>query len=236
MGFFFSTSKPFNFYISRLFYRIIIPSIIIMAIITQLAPWIANKTTFTQCLRTLNTESFIILGKILTSFYAAQPILPGVSLFGPVWFIFDMILCYLTFPILKLICADNEAARSAKKYILWMGLFLFVFRSSLDVCFPDNQFVTRSLLRVTPLKHAYWLWVILLGHQLGVYFKNLQTTRPAGPILLSSSLLVYIGCASIIFWLTLNFSINDKGIVTGRFFNRAFILSVLSYTALFIFL
>lgn len=231
-GFFFSASKPFKTYLSRLMYRVIIPTILLMCLIAQFTPWLSDQAPLSECFSRLNTEYFILAGQIMISFWPYE-YLPDYNPFISLWFTFALIMCYLFFPILKIICGDNSNAKSVKKYFLWLGLFFFVFRNSLLVFFPDN-FTVQHLDWWIQEKPFYWLWLMLVGHQLAVYLRNPEFVDKMRPVLIPSGLAAYLIGGSLLFWLTLSFDVNADGGVKQRFFIREFVFYILAQFGMFI--
>ncbi len=232
-GFFFSADKPFKTYMSRLAYRVIIPTVAIMLIIAQLTPWLSDQAPLSECFSRLNTEYMARAGLILVSFWPYD-YLPDYNPFISLWFTFALILCYLFFPVLKMICADNPAARRLKKYLLWMGLFFFVFRNSLLVFFPDN-FTVQHLEWWIQEKPFYWLWLMLVGHELALHLRKREIGGRPRAVLLSSGLAAYLVGGAVLFWLTMNFNVDETGDVNQRFFIREFVFYLLAQMGMFIF-
>lgn len=231
-GFFFSASKPFKTYLTRLLYKVIIPTVLVMGIIAQFTPWLSDQAPLSECFTRLNTEYFILAGKILISFWPYD-YLPNYNPFISLWFTFAMIMCYLFFPILKIICGENESAKSVKKYFLWLGLFFFVFRNSLLAFFPDN-FTIQHLDWWIQEKPFYWLWLMLVGHQLAIYLRNTEFAERKRSILVPSGLAAYLIGGGILFWLTISFDVSDGGGIKQRFFIREFIFYILAQFGMFI--
>ena len=231
-GFFFSADKPFKTYMTRLLYRVVVPTLVIMSVIAQFTPWLSDKAPLSQCLIRLNTEYFIKIGQILVSFWPYD-YLPDYNPFISLWFTFALIMCYLFFPILKMICANNDTARQVKKYILWMGLFIFIFRNSLLVFFPDN-FTIQHLEWWIQEKPFYWLWLMLVGHQLAIHLRDQRTADRLRPILVPAGLAAYLIGGSILFWLTMTFNVDETGDVNQRFFIREFVFYMLAQMGMFI--
>ncbi|UQZ90439.1 hypothetical protein C4J81_14985 [Deltaproteobacteria bacterium Smac51] len=231
-GFFFSADKPFKTYMSRLLYRVIIPTALVMMTIAQFTPWLSDQAPLSQCFTTLNTEYFIKVGQILVSFWPYD-YLPDYNPFISIWFTFALIMCYLFFPIMKMICADNETARGVKKYLLWMGLFFFICRNSLLAFFPDN-FTIQHLDWWIQEKPFYWLWLMLVGHELAIYLRNPQTADRLRPMLVPGGVAAYLIGGSILFWLTITFNVAENGGVNQRFFIREFVFYMLAQMGMFI--
>ena len=160
--------------------------------------------------------------------------LPGYNPFISLWFTFALILCYLCFPVLKMLCQPNEGARALKRYLLWLGLFIFVFRVSLLAFFPDN-FTVQHLDWWIQEKPFYWLWLILLGHHLGLYLKDERPMARLRVKLMSLGLAAYAGGGLILFWLTMNFNVDEAGLVNQRFFVREFVFYLAAQLGMFIF-
>ncbi len=232
-GFFFSADKPFKTYMSRLLYRVIIPTVAIMLIIAQLTPWLSDQAPLSQCLSRLNTEYMVLAGRIMVSFWPYD-YLPGYNPFISLWFTFALILCYLFFPVLKMICADNAAARWLKKYFLWMGLFFFIFRNSLLAFFPDN-FTIQHLEWWIQEKPFYWLWLMLVGHELALRLRKREISARLRAVLLPSGVAAYVLGGAVLFWLTMNFNVDETGNVNQRFFIREFVFYMLAQMGMFIF-
>jgi surface polysaccharide O-acyltransferase-like enzyme len=181
----------------------------------------------------LNTEYFILAGRILVSFWPYD-YLPDYNPFISLWFTFALILCYLFFPVLKMICADNEAARTVKKYLMWMGLLFFIVRNSLLVFFPDN-FTIQHLEWWIQEKPFYWLWLMMVGHELALYLRKREISDQLRRILLPSGIAAFIVGGGILFWLTMAFNVDESGDVNQRFFIREFVFYMLAQMGMFIF-
>lgn len=231
-GFFFSATKPFKTYMRRLLGRVIIPTILVMCIIAQLTPWLSDQAPLSECFSRLQTEYFILVAKILVSFWPYE-YLPGYNPFISLWFTFALIMCYLFFPILKIICGEDEKARAVKKYFLILGLFFFIFRNSLLAFFPDN-FTIQHLDWWIQEKPFYWIWLMLVGHELAIYLRKPEFVDKIRPILLPSGMVAYLLGGSILFWLTISFDVSADGDVKQRFFIREFVFYMLAQMGMFI--
>lgn len=231
-GFFFSAAKPFKTYLRRLLSRVIIPTILVMCIIAQLTPWLSDQAPLSECFSRLQTEYFILVGKILISFWPYE-YLPDYNPFISLWFTFALIMCYLFFPILKIICGEDEKAKAVKKYFLILGLFFFIFRNSLLAFFPDN-FTIQHLDWWIQEKPFYWMWLMLVGHELAIYLRNPEIVDKFRPILVPSGMVAYLIGGSILFWLTISFDVSADGDVKQRFFIREFVFYMLAQMGMFI--
>ncbi|KXS56090.1 MAG: hypothetical protein AMR96_04550 [Candidatus Adiutrix intracellularis] len=231
-GFFFSPDKPFKTYLSRLFARIIIPTILILLAIAQLTPWLSGQTSLNYCFTHLQIKNFILVGKILLTFWPYD-YLPDYNPFISLWFTFSLILCYLAFPLLKMLCSQNQIALITKKYILWLGLIFFVGRVTLLVSFPDNPTIQHIDWWIQE-KPFYWLWLILLGHHLSIFLKNRLLLNRFRSILVIGGSFTYLFGSFIIFWLTMHFNVDSIGDVNQRFFVREFVFYLAAQLGVFI--
>lgn len=232
-GFFFSAKKPFKDYMTRLLGRVIIPTILLLAAIAQLTPWLSDQAPLSACFASLQTENLLKAGEILVSFWPYD-YLPNYNPFISLWFTFALIMCYLCFPILKMICADNEEARRVKKYLLWLGLVVFIFRDSLVVACPDN-FTVQHLEWWVQEKPFYWLWLMMVGHELALYLrKDAAFADKWRRCLVPGGLAAYVAGGTIMFWLTMAFNVDETGDVNQRFFIREFVFYMLAQMGMFI--
>lgn len=231
-GFFFSADKPFKTYMSRLLYRVIVPTVAVMLAVAQLTPWLADEAPLEECFQALNTGNFLLVGKILISFWPYD-YLPDYNPFISLWFTFALVLCYLCFPVLKMLCAENATARATKKYLLWLGFLFFVVRNSLLVFFPDD-YTVQHLDWWIQEKPFYWLWLMLVGHHLAIYLRNPEFMDRVRPYLLPGGLAAYFLGSVILFWLTMCFNVDAKGDVNQRFFIREFVFYLLAQMGMFV--
>ncbi len=232
-GFFFSADKPFKTYMSRLLYRVVIPTLVIVCVIAQLTPWLSDEKSFGEAMSRINTDCLLLAGRMLISFWPYD-YLPDYNPFISLWFTFALILCYLFFPVLKMICADNEAARQLKKYLLWCGLFFFIFRNSLLAFFPNN-FTIQHLEWWIQEKPFYWLWLMMLGHELARSLRRPEIVDRLRVFLVPGGLLAYILGGAFLFWLTMNFNVDETGDSDQRFFIRQFVVYMTAQMGMFIF-
>jgi hypothetical protein len=147
---------------------------------------------------------------------------------------FALFLCYLCFPLLKMICADNEKSRKLKRYLLWLGGLFFVFRVTLLCIFPDS-FTVQHLDWWIEEKPFYWLWLMLVGHELARYFKNPVFLAKWRKILLPSSFLAYVSGGLILYVLTMKFNVDEQGLVNQRYYVREFFFYIFAQMGMFIF-
>jgi surface polysaccharide O-acyltransferase-like enzyme len=232
-GFFFAPEKPFRLYMTRLAARVIAPMIIIMLLIAQLTPWLSGQDTLGSCLTGLNTENILLAGRILITTWPYD-YLPNYNPFLSLWFSFALLLCYLCFPVLKMICSDSPRCRSLKIYLLWMGGFFFVFRVTLLCFFPDS-FTVQHLDWWIEEKPFYWLWLMMLGHELARHFKKPGFWEKHRARLLPASLAAYIGGGFILYILTMKYNVDEQGLVNQRYFVREFIFYILAQLGMFVF-
>ncbi|MDR3038908.1 MAG: acyltransferase [Candidatus Adiutrix sp.] len=232
-GFFFDPAKPFRTYLERLLKRVVLPTVFLLLAVAQLTPWLSGQAPLTACFTGPNWDNFGRVGRIMVSFWPYE-YLPDYNPFISLWFTFALILCYLCFPVLKLLCGPGEGPRAVKKYLLGLGLFLFVFRVSLLTFFPDN-FTVQHLDWWIQEKPFYWLWLILLGHHLGLWLKDeraMARLRARLPLL---GLAAYLSGGLALFWLTLNFNVDEAGLVNQRFFVREFVFYLAAQLGMFLF-
>ncbi|MDR2140909.1 MAG: acyltransferase [Deltaproteobacteria bacterium] len=232
-GFFFAPEKPFAMYLSRLIARVIIPLIVVMLVIAQLTPWLASQGNFWDCLKRLNYDNLILVGRILITTWPYD-YLPDYNPFLSLWFSFALLLCYLCIPLLKMICADNPEARKLKGYLLGLGAIFFIFRVSILCAFPDS-FTAQHLDWWIEEKPFYWLWLMILGHELALYLKKPEFLRKWRPKLLSASLGTYILGGVTLFFLTMTFNVDPEGLVDQRYFVREFVFYFLAQVGMFVF-
>lgn len=232
-GFFFSADKPFKTYLSRLVRRVVIPTVVIVAIIAQLTPWLSDEASFSEAMSRLNTEYLALGGRILITFWPYD-YLPGYNPFISLWFTFALIMCYIFFPVLKMICAENAAARSVKKYLMWAGLFFFIARNTLVAIFPDN-FTIQHLEWWIQEKPFYWLWLMLVGHELALCLRKREISDRLRRILVPSGFAAFVLGGSFLFWLTITFNVDEAGDSNQRFFIREFAVYMLAQMGMFIF-
>jgi surface polysaccharide O-acyltransferase-like enzyme len=232
-GFFFSANKPFGTYMSRLLKRVILPTIVILAVIAQLTPWLADQASLGETMSRLNTEYFVLAGRILITFWPYD-YLANYNPFISLWFTFALIMCYLFFPVLKMICADAPEARSVKKYLMWCGLFFFIFRNTLVAIFPEN-FTVQHLEWWIQEKPFYWLWLMLIGHELAIYLRKREISAKLRHVLVPSGFLAFVIFGSLLYWLTITFNVDETGDSNQRFFIREFAVYMLAQMGMFIF-
>jgi surface polysaccharide O-acyltransferase-like enzyme len=232
-GFFFGADKPFALYMKRIISRVIIPMIIIMLVIAQLTPWLAGQGGFSECLKRIHFENIILVGRILITTWPYD-YLPDYNPFLSLWFSFALFLCYLCFPVLKIICADNEKSRKLKRYLLWLGGIFFVFRVTLLCIFPDS-FTVQHLDWWIEEKPFYWLWLMLVGHELARHFKNPDFLAKWRKILLPSSFMAYVSGGLILYVLTMKFNVDEYGLVNQRYYVREFFFYIFAQMGMFIF-
>jgi hypothetical protein len=133
-----------------------------------------------------------------------------------------------------MICADTEGARAVKKYLMWMGLLFFIVRNSLLAFFPDN-FTIQHLEWWIQEKPFYWLWLMMVGHELALYLRKREISDHWRHILVPSGLAAFVLGGSLLFWLTMAFNVDETGDVNQRFFIREFVFYMLAQMGMFIF-
>jgi surface polysaccharide O-acyltransferase-like enzyme len=232
-GFFFAPNKPFSLYMKRIIARVIIPMMVIMLIIAQMTPWLSGQGSFGDCFKAVNTENILLAGRIVITTWPYD-YLPDYNPFLSLWFSFALFLCYLCFPLLKMICSDNPASRKLKIYLLWLGGFFFVFRVTLLCIFPDS-FTVQHLDWWIEEKPFYWLWLMLLGHELSLYLKNPVFLNKWRSIFLPVSFTAYIAGGLILYWLTMKYNVDELGLVNQRYFVREFFFYIFAQLGMFIF-
>ena len=180
-GYFFSPVKPFREHLSRLAARVVIPVIVTMLLIAQLSPWLAGQMSLNDCMEALHWDNFTRVARIWLNFWPYE-YLPEYNPFGPLWFTFAFIQCYLFFPLLTVLCGEGAGADRLRWYFFLLGLLVFVGNVSLKTSLPDNA-VLNQLDWGIPQKPFYWLWLILLGYQTRLFVRNheetIQGLRPA---------------------------------------------------------
>ncbi|MDR1606888.1 MAG: acyltransferase [Deltaproteobacteria bacterium] len=232
-GFFFAPDKPFSMYIKRLLARVIAPLIVVMLVIAQFTPWLSSQGSFLDCLKKPNFDNFILVGRILITTWPYD-YLPDYNPFLSLWFSFALLLCYLCFPILKMICANNPEARRVKGYLMAAGAIFFILRVTILCAFPDS-FTAQHLDWWIEEKPFYWLWLMLIGHELALHLKNPEFLSQWRPLLRPLSLGVYFLGGLILYLLTMAYNIAPDGLVDQRYFVREFVFYFLAQLGGFVF-
>ncbi|MDR1164511.1 MAG: acyltransferase [Deltaproteobacteria bacterium] len=232
-GFFFAADKPFSLYMKRIAGRVLIPTLLVMLLIAQLTPWLSSQGSFRDCLSGPNWENFVLVIRIFLTTWPYDYVV-DYNPFYPLWFTFALLLCYLAIPFLKIVCAENPVSRSLKRYILAIGVIFFVLRVTLLSFFPAN-FAMQHLDWWIEQKPFYWLWLMIMGHEIARYFKNPEFMAKWRRALVYLSLYVYLAGGLILFLLTMNYCLEADGNVDNRFFNREFVFYLLAQLGMFLF-
>jgi surface polysaccharide O-acyltransferase-like enzyme len=232
-GFFFAHDKPSSLYMKRIVARVFLPLIAVMLIVAQLTPWLSSQGSLSDCFKRLNYENVVLVGRILITTWPYD-YLPDYNPFLSLWFSFALLLCYLCVPILKLVCADSPEARRLKSYLLGLGVFFFVFRVTILCVFPDS-FTAQHLDWWIEEKPFYWLWLMLLGHELAIYLKNPEFLRKWRRLLLPLSLGVYALGGVTLYLFTMAYNVDHYGLVDQRYFVREFVFYFLAQLGMFVF-
>jgi hypothetical protein len=232
-GFFFDAAKPFSLYLKRILTRVFVPLIFVMLLIAQLTPYLASQGSFRDCLTGPNYENILLVGRILITTWPYD-YLPDYNPFLSLWFSFALLLCYLCIPILKMVCADTPEAKRLKGYLIGLGGIFFIFRVTILCAFPDNE-TAQKLDWWIEEKPFYWLWLMLIGHELAIYFKKPEFWQKWRVILLPLSLLTYILGGLVLYLLTMAYNIAPDGLVDQRYFVREFVFYFLAQLGMFVF-
>ncbi|MDR1872448.1 MAG: acyltransferase [Deltaproteobacteria bacterium] len=232
-GFFFAQDKPFSLYMKRILARVFIPLMVIMALIAQLTPWLSSQGSFADCFKGPNLENLILVGRIIITTWPYD-YLPDYNPFLSLWFSFALLLCYLCIPILKMVCAETLEAKRLKGYLIGLGGIFFIFRVTILCAFPDS-FTAQKLDWWIEEKPFYWLWLMLIGHELAIHFKNPEFWRKWRGKLLPLSLLTYLLGGLILYLLTMAYNIAPDGLVDQRYFVREFVFYFLAQLGMFVF-
>jgi hypothetical protein len=204
-----------------------------MLLIAQFTPWLSGQGSIADCFRGPNFKNFFLVFQILITTWPYLYI-EGYNPFISLWFTFALFLCYLCIPLLKIICAENQLARKLKIYLLWMGAIFFVLRVSL-VCFFPNNFTMQHLDWWIEQKPFYWLWLMLIGHELRRVFNDRGFLERWRVKLGAVSLVGYVLGGAALYCLTMAYNVAADGLVNQRYFNREFILYFLAQLGMFVF-
>jgi peptidoglycan/LPS O-acetylase OafA/YrhL len=218
---------------SRITKKVLVPTVVVMLMIAQLTPWLSNNSSLKDCFTGLYVNNFLLVGRIMITTWPYD-YLPGYNPFLSLWFTFALFLCYLFIPLLKLICADTPSARKLKVYILCLGFVFFIVRVTLLNLFPHN-FTFQHLDWWIEQKPFYWLWVMILGHEIGVKFGNPDFKLKWKDKLRLPSLLLYLMGGTVLFFMTMKWNISPEGQVNQRYFNREFLIYVIAQLGMFLF-
>jgi surface polysaccharide O-acyltransferase-like enzyme len=232
-GYFFNADKPFSMYMSRIAARVLLPTFFVMLLIAQFTPWLSGQGGIGECFSSLNFTNFLMVFQILVTQWPYQYI-EGYNPFISLWFTFALFLCYLCIPILKLICAETVVSRKLKIYILWLGAVFFVVRVTLLCAFPDS-FAVQHLDWWIEQKPFYWVWVMLLGHELHRLFKDGTILEKWRSRLCPTSLAVYVLGGVALYCLTMAYNVDAEGLVNQRYYVREFALYFLAQLGMFVF-
>jgi surface polysaccharide O-acyltransferase-like enzyme len=233
-GYFFNADKPFSMYMSRLTARVLIPTLLVMLIIAQFTPWLSSLGTFADCFKGLNFKNFGMVFQILITQWPYEYV-PGYNPFISLWFTFALLLCYLCIPLLKIICAENPTSRKLKIYLMYLGGVFFVFRVSL-LCFFPNSFAVQHLDWWIEQKPFYWLWLMIIGHELNRVFRDRAFLDKWRRKLCVTSLAMYILGGVALYSLTMAFNVDPTdGLVNQRYYAREFVIYFLAQMGMFVF-
>ncbi|MDR0548477.1 MAG: acyltransferase [Deltaproteobacteria bacterium] len=232
-GFFFAEDKPFAQYMKRIMGRVMVPLVVVALIIAQLTPWLSSQGTFADCFNRLNVENLLLVGRIIITTWPYD-YLPDYNPFLSLWFSFALFLCYLCVPFLKIICANNSEAKRLKGYLIGLGSVFFIFRVTILCAFPDS-FTAQRLDWWIEEKPFYWLWLMLIGHELALYLKDPKFIQKWRPLLGSLSLLAYVLGGLILYIFTKLYNVDHQGLVDQRYFVREFVFYFIAQSGAFIF-
>ncbi|MDR2612449.1 MAG: acyltransferase [Deltaproteobacteria bacterium] len=232
-GFFFAADKPFSMYMRRITARVLIPMVLVMLLIAQFTPWLASRGSLAECLRAPNLANFLLVGRILVTTWPYE-YLEGYNPFISLWFSFALFLCYLFIPILKLVCAEGAAARRLKMYVIWMGAFFFIVRVTL-LCLFQDSFTFQHLDWWIEQKPFYWLWLMIVGHEIRARWDSPGFKERWRPRILWWSLAAYLLGGTALFLITMEFNVAPDGLVNQIYYNREFVLYVVAQLGMFLF-
>ncbi|MDR1080747.1 MAG: acyltransferase [Deltaproteobacteria bacterium] len=232
-GFFFAHDKPFSMYMKRITARVMIPLVAVMLVIAQLTPWLSGQGSITDCMKGLNVTNFLLVGRILVTTWPYDYV-DGYNPFLSVWFSFALFLCYLFIPFLKIVCADTPSSRKLKRYVLLAGAIFFVVRVTLRCLFMDS-FTFQHLDWWISQKPFYWLWLMILGHEIRAVWDAPGFREKWRRKILWGSLLVYLAGGTALFFATMAWNIAPDGQSNQLYFNREFAPYLLAQLGMFLF-
>jgi surface polysaccharide O-acyltransferase-like enzyme len=232
-GFFFSAGRPFGMYMRRITARVVIPTVLVMLLIAQLTPWLSGRAPFIDCFRGPAVDNFLAVGRIIVTNWPYEYI-EGYNPFISLWFSFALFLCYLFIPLLKIICGEAPGARRLKLYIIGAGAFFFIVRVTLLCVFTDS-FLFQHLDWWIEQKPFYWLWVMIVGHEIRRIWDSPGFRERYRGRVLSASLAVYLLCGTVLFFITMEYNVAPDGLVNQVFFNWEFVIYVAAQLGMFLF-
>lgn len=236
-GFYLSLKTPFSVQFSRLLRRVVVPMLALLPLMAQFAPWAFGEATFVECLTRMNVD-WAQLGKMVVTCGQLGYVPEYNVAFGHLWFVYALFQCYLLFPVLKLLCADNAAALAAKKYTLVLGLLVFVGIGTAKSVFAGSE--TIQNLPSVPLTPFYWIWLMLAVQHLSLFLRNEAARNRYRSGLIAGGLALYaigsLGC----YYLTLSGHVeidpvSGQPFGIDRFYERNFILYLIGNFGAFAF-
>jgi surface polysaccharide O-acyltransferase-like enzyme len=232
-GYFFNAEKPFSMYMGRIMARVVIPTFCYMLLVAQLTPWLSGQGAFLDCLRGPNIGNYLRALQILATTWPYKYV-EGYNPFISLWFTFALFLCYLCIPILKLVCQESASSRRLKVYIMWLGGLVFVVRVSLVCLFP-NSYAMQHLDWWIEQKPFYWLWLMVLGHELNRVFRDRDLLGRIRARLSLASLAAFVLGGVALYQLTMAFNVDLEGLSNQVFYAREFVIYFLAQLGMFVF-
>lgn len=114
-GFFLFSQRSFKTLAKRTFFTIVVPTLLLMLTTDLLLGWVLGERSLFDCLIYPDVDLLTFIGN-------AFKLTPGAGeLCFHLWYITAYLGIVVLFPILRLLCADNEKARFALNWTLFLG-------------------------------------------------------------------------------------------------------------------
>lgn len=155
MGYFLFINCNFKNKMIKTIKNILIPAVITMLIAQIFNEWINSTQKFFQCLHNLNIDWNNLLSNIF-SWNA------GMYHCSHLWYIFSYVKIVMCFPVLKLLCEDENEKNEARKYFIILT-FIAILASDLQHIF-SVKFNFQPIVIFTPFTSN--VLYVLLGYEL----------------------------------------------------------------------
>lgn len=127
-GFFLFRNRSFRSHLRKTVHRIVIPGAVMLFLTRLLWPWIRNTDSLWHCF----TTNHIDWKEFLTCF--AQQTAGGYGT-EHLWYLFTYVFLILMFPVLELLCREDERSDKARHYVLGLSLLTLLLRD-VQHCHP----------------------------------------------------------------------------------------------------
>lgn len=123
-GFFISNGRNYKKILKNTFDKIVIPSFILLVFSQVFYKYLINQESFIYCIRNVGMSNV----KTIMSAILHGEVHQTIPIAAHLWYIFAYIQIIILFPVLRLLCKENEESKLARRIVIILSILSIVLK------------------------------------------------------------------------------------------------------------